>query len=71
MITLLFALFEGLDDHITVDDNSVGFLEGLLGGISLLLEIFVCFEVDNTDLLSNGGGCWGLITCDHDDFNTG
>lgn len=71
MITLFLTLLESLDDHITMNNDGVGFLKGFLGSKSFLLEILVCLKVDDTDLFGNGGSGWGLITGDHNDLDTG
>jgi hypothetical protein len=54
-----------------VDDDGAGFFQGLSRGVALFFVVFVGFEVDDVDLLGDGGGGGGLVARDHDDLDAG
>ena len=66
-------------EFVTVDDNSLAFFKGLFVGILAVsawldhLEHFVEFLLrlgNDVNLKGNGSGCRGLITGDHNNFDT-
>ncbi len=70
MLADFVAVFEGFDDHVTVDDDGVGLHQRLFCRVANFLEILIGFERDNTNLLGNGSSSGRLVASDHDDLDT-
>lgn len=68
LLTFFFSFFIGFHDHITMNNDCVCFLQSLFRGVADFFKIFVCLQVNYTNLLCNGSCCGGLISCDHDDL---
>ena len=80
-LLIIHGLFGGDDggELVTVDDNSFALGKGLFLGVLAvgagldLLEHFVEFHIglsNDVNLMGNGGSSWGLITSDHNDFDS-
>lgn len=69
----LALLFQGLHNHVSMDDNGWCQPECLLighGGV-LLQQVVHCLSSDDTNLFGDSASSGGLVTSNHNDLNTG